>query len=209
MSTRKKAVTLCLILVALSAWAGGTLVLESLAPELPKKAPEGYSLQGEVHHYRDSRLDVQVAYLAVAERVRYFAMKELPDPFATVLPAENLILIRMRLENLQKEGAVEFSPTATMLGESLAFDDTFVYQFLYKEKDADAKLSAAGKTMYLRHLSLPPGTWIERLLAFQYDDPYSAKRLILQIGGVSTGQEAVDLAFSFKTTFKKVKEKSK
>jgi len=204
-SRAQKAIALGLLLVAASAWAGGILILESLTPELPKKAPEGYSLEGGVYHYRDAHLDVQVFQLTAAERPQYYAMKKLPDPFSGVRPAENLILIRVRIENLQKEGAVEFSPTASMLGDSLAFDDTYVYQFIYKEKDADAKLSAAGKTMYLKHLSLPPGTWIERLLAFQYDNPYPSKRLILQIGGISTGQEGVNLVFPFKTKFRKEK----
>jgi len=203
----RKAIALGLILVAASAWAGGVLILKSLTPELPKKAPEGYSLEGGVYHYRDAHLDVQVTPLTAAERPQYYATKKLPDPFSEVMPTENLILIRVRIENLQKEGAVEFSPTASMLGDSLAFDDTYVYQFLYKEKDADARLSAAGQTMFLKHLSLPPGNWIERLLAFQYDDPYPSKKLFLQLGGISVGPEGVPLAFPFKATFRKEKSK--
>jgi hypothetical protein len=207
MSKAKKGIALGLILMAASAWAASSLILDSLTPNPPKKLPEGYGVESGAYHFRDARLDLQVAQLTSEERVRFYAAKKLPDPFSGVLPIENLILLRLRIENLQKENTLEFSPTATMLGNCLAFDDTYVYQFLYREHDAAAKLDAAGKTMFLKHLSLPPGTWIERLLAFQYDDPYPSKKILLVVGGISAGAEGVDLAFPFKATYRKEKKK--
>jgi len=200
-----KSCALCVLLLAVSAWAGGVEVLESIVPLPSKKMPQGYSLEGEIWHYRDANLDVKVTPLTPEARARYYAEKQLEDPFSGVLPRENLVVMRLRVENLQKDGTVEFSPTACMLGNSLAFDDTYVYQFLYKEKNADAKLASAGKTLFMKHLSLPAGTWIEHLLAFQYDDPYPTKKLGLILGGISAGAEGVDIVFPFKATFKKEK----
>jgi hypothetical protein len=205
--SRRAGVAAAALVAALAAWASGALILESLTPLASKKLPPGYTLEGNVWHYRDPRVDVQVAPLAGEERASFFMSRGLQNPFASALPMENLILFRLRIENLQKDQSVEFSPTAVILGNSLAFDDTHVYQFLYKEADSETKLAAAGKTMYMNHLSLPAGLWIERLLAFQYDDPYPTKKIPLILGSMSAGPEGLDLVFPYKASFHKEKSK--
>lgn len=198
-----RSAALCLLL-SLSVWAGSKIyVLKSLTPVVDKKSGPGYTMEGLTSHFRDQRADVQVTVLTPEERTKFFAGKGLDDPFTILSPRENYIFFKLRMENLDSSDTLEFSPNEVMFGNSMPLDETMLYQLLYKEKDGDAKLVAAGKTVFSRHLSLPPHAWIERLIIFQYDDPYPARKISLVINGAQIGRNGLELEFLFKSDFKK------
>ena len=195
-----------LAFLSLAAWGGTTVqVLETLTPKAPKKADMGYSVEGNAWHYRDDKVDFRLAFLSADERAAFFHEKGVADPFTSFGLRENLILFRVRIENLTDGTPVEFSPTAAMLGNSLAFDETYIFQYLYKEPQVDEKMAAAGKTVFLSHLQLPPGKWIERLIVFKYDDPYSVRTLKFVVQGLMVGPDGLNLEFPFKANFRKEK----
>lgn len=206
MSASRRFAILGLALLGLSLWGGTKVqVVESLTPSVSKQKSPGYSAEGVEWRYRDDQVEFRVAPLTAAERAAYYQSKGLADPFGSFGPTDNLILFLVRIENLSKDTPVEFSPTATMFGNSVAFDETYIFQYLYKESGADEKLVTAGKTMFLSHLQLPPGNWIERLMAFTYDDPYATKTLRFVVQGLMAGPEGRDLEFPFKATYRKEK----
>jgi hypothetical protein len=195
-----------LALLSLAAWGSKKVqVLESLTPSVSKQEAPGYTAQGTEWRYRDDKIDFRVAPLTAEDRGAFYREKGLVDPFASFRATDNLLLFRVRIENLSKDTPVEFSPTATMFGNSVAFDETYIFQYLYKESNADEKLTAVGKTLFLSHLQLPPGTWIERLMAFTYDDPYTTKTLRLVVQGLMAGPEGLNLEFPFKASYRKEK----
>lgn len=183
-------------------------ILQDLVPEPQKKPEPGYFIEGKSYHYRDKRLDVRVTYLTPEERYAWFAQREVKDPFsAAIRPEDNYAFFRVRIENLQKEDSVEFTPGSSMFGTANLVDDISVYQMFYKESDGEERLAAAGKSFYFKALHLPPGQWIERLMLYQYDETYQQKKVVLVLSSILLGREGVDLEFPFLTTFKKVKRK--
>ena len=191
--------------IALSLYAGsGSRYLEGITPDMPKKPEEGYSLDGKIYRFQNASLKVELEYLDQQERADYYREHKIDDPFRGFSQLQNLIPIRARFENLQKEGDIFMSPNTVVLGNIPTFDDTKLYQLLYQQRDNEKRLEAAGATLFIRPLSLPPGTWIERIFMFQYDDSLPVKRLSLVIASVM-GTAEWDLEFKYKATFKKEK----
>jgi hypothetical protein len=193
--------------ILLSLLAGATsktYIIERLEPDPPKKAAQ-YSAEGGGLRYRDARLDVAAVPLLGEARSSYFTSRGVVDPFDSPALEPNYVLFRVRLENLMKDEALEFSPGSAMFGNSNALDEIGVYQLFYKEVDGEARLAAAGKTLFLRHLRLPPGEWIERLMVFQYDDPYPTKKITLVLSSILLGRDGVDLEFPFRASYRKEK----
>ncbi len=211
---RKKTLRAFGVLLALSVAVPALLlsaktlnILEDLVPEPAKKPEPGYFIEGKSFHYRDSRLDVRVAYLTPGERHDWFAGRKTKDPFSALRPEDNYAFFRVRFENLQRDENVEFTPGSCMFGTANLVDDISVYQMFYKETDGEELLAAAGKSFYFKALHLPPGQWIERLMLFQYDETYQQKKVALVLSSILLGREGLDLEFSFLTAFKKVKRK--
>lgn len=197
-----------LAMAALAVAAKSVNILMDLMPEPQKKAHEGYAVEGRAYHYRDKRLDARVAYLPPEDRAAWFAGHKIPDPFLGLIkPEDNYAFFVVRLENLQAEENVGFTPGSAMFGTANLVDDITVYQMFYKESDGEARLAAAGKAFFFKPLYLPPGKWIERLLLFQYDEAYAAKKVPLVMSSILLGRDGIDLEFSFLATFKKEKRK--
>ena len=193
------------LLLALVAGASSKIyIIERLEPDPPKKVAQ-YSAQDGGLRYRDPRLDVTAAPLLGEERAAYFAARGVADPFASPVLEPTYVLFRVRIENLMKDEALEFSPGSAMFGNSNAMDEIAVYQLFYKEPDGEARLAAAGKTLFLRHLRLPPGQWIERVMVFQYDDPYPTKKIALILSSILLGRDGTDLEFPFRASYRKEK----
>lgn len=206
MAKRRRFLLMAAILFPVALAASSKYVLTGLAPEVTKKPVPGYTAEGSTFRFRDSRIQVNVTPMGPAERAAYFSSKGLPDPFYGIPADLNYVFFKIRIENLQKEDNVEFSPGSTMFGNSNSVDEIAMYQLLYKEQDGDARLAAAGKAFYLRNLRLPPGQWIERLMAFQYDDPYKTKKIALIMSSILMGREGIDLEFPFAATYVKEKQ---
>jgi len=197
-----------LAMAALALAAKSVSILVDLVPEPPKKAAAGYEVEGRVYHYRDKRLDARVAYLLPEDRAAWFSKRGLQDPFEGLIkPEDNYVFFCLRLENLQKEENVAFTPGSSMFGTANLVDDTTIYQMFYKENDGEARLAVAGKSFFFKALYLPPGQWIERLLLFQYDESYAMKKVPLVMSSILLGRDGIDLEFSFLATFKKEKRK--
>lgn len=193
------------ILFALAAGAATKIyIIEKLEPDPPKKVAQ-YSAEPGGLRYRDARLEVVAAPLLGEARSSYFASRGLSDPFASPALEPTYVLFRIRIENLMRDEALEFSPGSAMFGNSNPLDEIAVYQLFYKEPDGEARLAAAGKTLFLRHLRLPPGEWIERLMVFQYDDPYPTKKITLILGSILLGRDGIDLEFPFRASYRKEK----
>ncbi len=206
MSKMARFLPLAVLLLPAALAASSKYILSGLSPEVSKKAPQGYAVEGQTYHFRDARLDVRVTPLGPGEREAFFSSRGLTDPFRG-LPADlNYIFFKVRIENLQKADTVEFSPGSSMFGNSNSVDEIAMYQLLYKEQDGDARLAAAGKGFFMRSLHLPPGQWIERLMAFQYDDPYKTKKIILVMSSILLGRDGLDLEFPFAATYVKEKQ---
>lgn len=200
------AIAAVLALVVVAAWAKSINILTDLTPVEPKKGDVGISVEGKGYHYRDKRIDVRVQYLTPGERLAWYQQRGVSDPFAGfVLPQENYVFFKVRFENLQREETVEFTPGSSMFGTSNLVDETAVYELFYKESDGETRLAAAGKTLFLKALHLPPGEWIERILLFKYDEEHQQKKVVLIMSNILLGHEGVDLEFPFNTTFKKEK----
>jgi hypothetical protein len=206
---RRKAAAACLLLVlGVSAWASRKIyILEHLSPDLKKKQSRGYSAEGNGFHFRNKALDVRVEPMTGNELQAYYRAQGVLDPFADFPPEANYVFFRLRIENLGKSDNLSFSPQGAMFGSDGALDDIGLYQLFYKENDGERRLAAAGKTLFLKNLYLPAGYWIERLLVFQYDNPYPTKKISLILSNILTGKEGLDLEFPFRADFRKEKVK--
>ena len=204
MNRRLPNLVLASLVVPLALLASRTIyVLEGLTPEIQRKPVQGYTTEGSSFHYRDGRIAVTATPLLSPDHEAFYAQHELTNPFAHFPVEANYVFFKIRIENLQKADNVEFSPGSVMFGNSNALDDIAVYQLFYKEKDGEALLAAAGKTLFLKNLRLPAGQWIERLMVFQYDDPYKTKKIPLIMSNILMGREGLDVEFPFLTHFRK------
>jgi hypothetical protein len=206
MNRRVLTIALASLVVPLVLLAARTIyVLDGLTPEVQKKPVQGYSTEGSSFHYRDGRIAVTATPLFANDLDGFYAQHGLTNPFAHFPVEANYVFFKIRIENLQKTDNVEFSPGSVMFGNSNALDDIAVYQLFYKEDKGEALLAAAGKTLFLRNLRLPAGQWIERLMVFQYDDPYKTKKIPLIMSNILMGREGLDVEFPFLTHFRKEK----
>ncbi len=198
-------ILLPILLIGLGLAAETVRLLESLEPLPYHKEAEGYSVEGMVYRFENEHVAVEAEHLTTEQRGAYYDARKLDDPFVGLVEYDNLFVLRVRIENLHKSETLNMQPSTVSIGNCLVQDETHVYQLFYRMKDGDERLAAAGKTLFLRPLSLPPGTWIERLFLFHYDDPYSVRRLILVISNIMFGNDMVEVEFRFKSRFKKVK----
>ncbi len=203
----KRAVAVCILLVlSVSAWASRKIcILQGLTPDVKKVDSKNLTVEGGGFHYRDKRVDVRLTPLTGRELEAYYEAQGVSDPFTGFPPEANYVFFKLRIENLQKSGDLTFSPQGAMLGSDGTLDDIGLYQLFYRETDGDQKLAAAGKTLFLKNLYLPAGYWIERLLVFQYDNPYPTKKLTLIMSNILMGKDGLDLEFPFRADFKKEK----
>ncbi|MEW6758456.1 MAG: hypothetical protein AB1347_09560 [Acidobacteriota bacterium] len=194
--------------LAVAAVASQTIqVLVGLEPDGKARLPTGVRLEGSTFVVDDPRMSVRVAALDAAGRRDFFAGLGLPDPFRDVLSEENYVFFRVRFENRHKEEDLSFSPVNTMFGNASALDEVRLYQTFYRDKAGQEKLAAAGRGLFVKTLILPPGTHIERLLVYQYDDPYPVRKIPLIFGGILLGREGMDLELPFRADFKKEKRR--
>ncbi len=193
-------------LLALVAAGGKTIqVLERLVPDQPKKQVVGYSVEGGSYRFSDTRFSVVATPLDRAGLATYYRARGLENPFVHFPEEANYVFFNVRFENFQKDETVEFSPGSSMFGNSNPLDETRMYQLFYKEAGSEAKLAAVGRTFFLKNLRLPPGEWIERLVGFQYDDPYKTKKISLVFTSILMGPEGVTVEFPFRAEFRKEK----
>lgn len=195
------------VLTALALPAGTLYLLAGLKPHPPKGPTPNLRVEGGAYLYRDGRLSLRVEPLGPEGRAAFFSERGLPDPFADFPPEDNYVFFRVRFENLSREDPLTFSPVATLFGNSAALDEVRLYQTFYRLADGEKRLEAVGKALFVKTLSLPPGTFIERLLVYQYDDPYPVKAIPLIFGSVLVGREGLDLELPFEATFKKEKRR--
>jgi len=209
LSKRIPMVVLSLTLAA-AALAATLPVLESLAPNPPKKMPAGFEVKGGGYHARTDLADVEVEPLLLSQVGSWYAARGMENPFGDFPAPMNYILVRLRIENLSKEETLEFSPTACAFDSCLARDDSRVYETFYALSGGEKRLEVLGKTLFLKPLFLPPGQFLERLLFFEYDEPFAVKRMMLSIHSVAVGRTQVDLQFPFRASYmKKSKVKPK
>ena len=204
----KRHVLLALVLAAFLVPLGASQtvqVLQDLRPEVKKKLPAGYAVEGITYSFQDKRFSISATPLTPLAREAYYAKMKLKDPFADATPAAGYIFFLIRIENRQKDGMLFFSPGNVMFGDMNPVDEIAMYQLFYRLPEADAKLDAAGRSFFLRDLHLPPGLWIERLMVFQYDDPYPTKKINLALTSILLGGEGLDVNFPFIAKFKKEK----
>ena len=166
---------------------------------------QGIAVEGNGYRFTAGDVDVRVEPLTDEQRAAFCREQGVEDPFGALRKGESYVFFKVRFENRRKEGDLVFSPQAAMFGNGLAFDEIKVYQYFYRDKDADAILASAGKVLFLKNLVLPPGYHLERLLMFQYDDPYPVKKISLIIGSLMAGQDGLDLEFRFRATYRKEK----
>ncbi|MEW5764263.1 MAG: hypothetical protein ACOYXN_02970 [Acidobacteriota bacterium] len=199
--------------LAMAAWAATVVasqviqVLVGLSPDGKAKLPQGVRLEGNSFVVEDAAMEVRVSALDPAGRAGFFAGLGLQDPFRDVLPEENYVFFKVRFENRHKEEDLSFSPVNTLFGNAAALDEVRLYQTFYRDKAGQEKLAAAGKGLFVKTLILPPGTHIERLLVYQYDDPYPVRKIPLIFGGILQGRQGKDVEFPFRATFKKEKRR--
>jgi hypothetical protein len=197
-----------LTMVTVAAIASQTIqVLVNLAPDAKAKLPKGIRVEGPTFVVDDPRLEVRVTALDEAGRKDFFSGLGLADPFRDVLAEENYVFFKVRFENRHKEEDLSFSPVNTMFGNSASLDEVRLYQTFYRDKAGQEKLAAAGRGLFVKILILPPGSHIERLLVYQYDDPYPVRKIPLIFGGILLGREGMDLELPFRATFKKEKHR--
>jgi hypothetical protein len=204
---RWKALAAVAVLAALAVPAGTLYLLTGLKPRPPKRPDPNLRVEGRAFVYRNARLELQVEPLDPAGRADFFSRRGLEDPFAGFPPEDNYVAFRVRFENLSKNEPLTFSPVSTLFGNSAALDEVRLYQTFYREKDGEKMLEAVGKTLFVKTLSLPPGTFIERLLVYQYDDPYPVRTIPLVFGSILLGRESLDLELPFEATFHKEKRR--
>lgn len=206
---KKRAVAACFLLIlGISAWASRKVyILEHLSPDAKKKQSEAYTVEGDGFHFRNKRVDVRIEPISGEALEAYFRKQGVQDPFEGLPPEANYVFFRLRIENLGKSEELTFSPQGAMFGSDGALDDIGLYQLFYREEEGDRRLSAAGKTLFLKNLYLPAGYWIERLLVFQYDNPYPTRKISLILSNLLMGKDGLDLEFPFRAQFKKEKIK--
>lgn len=195
------------VLTALAVPAATLYLLTGLKPRPPKRPDPNLRVEGRSYVYRNAWLELQVEPLDFAARTHFFSKRGLEDPFAGFPPEDNYVTFRVRFENLSKDEPLTFSPVNTLFGNAAALDEVRLYQTFYREKEGEKKLEAVGKTLFVKTLTLPPGTFIERLLVYQYDDPYAVRTLSLVFGGILVGREGLDLELPFEASFKKEKRR--
>jgi hypothetical protein len=201
----KPTVVLALALICAAAFAAARLpVLESLVPDPPKKQIiPGLEIKGNGYHVRGEFADVEVEPLLLSAVGGWYAARGIQNPFGDFPAPMNYILLRVRLENLSKEDTLEFLPTQCTFDSCLAKEETAVYETFYSLPGGEKRLEVLGKTLYLKPLMLPPGEFIERLVWFEYDEPFAVKRMTLSLAGVSSGRTRMDLQFSYRAHYAK------
>lgn len=204
---RWKALAAVALLTALAVPAATLYLLTGLKPRPPRRPDPNLRVEGRSYVFTTPRLELQVEPLDPAGRADFFSKKGLLDPFAGFPPEDNYVAFRVRFENLSQDEPLTFSPVGTLFGNSAALDEVRLYQTFYREKDGEKKLEAVGKTLFVKTLTLPPGTFIERLLVYQYDDPYPVRTIPLIFGNILLGRESLDLELPFEATFQKEKRR--
>lgn len=203
----KKAVMASLLLFALDILGAGVYYkLDSL--ETVKKAPkkiEGLAITGKGYTYETKTLKVEVEPLLLKDMDAYFKERGMENPFTETPDGFNYIFFRVRMENLSKETALEFSPASVIMNDMVTKDDQTVYEMFYDKPNGEVKLETLGKTMFFKPLTLPPGKWIERLLFFEYDDLAPSYKMMLVFANLTAGKKIFELQFPFYSKF--VKEK--
>jgi len=199
---------LALSLTAAAALAVTMPVLETLTPDPPKKMPAGFEVKGGGYHARTELADVEVEPLLLSQVGSWYAARGLENPFSDFPPPMNYILVRVRLENLSKDEALDFSPTQCAFDSCLAKDESAVYETFYALSGGEKRLQILGKSLFLKPLQLPPGQYIERLIFFEYDEPFAVKRMLLSLVSVGVGRVRIDLQFPFHANYMK-KSKTK
>lgn len=195
------------LLATLALPATTLYLLTGLKPRPPKRPDPSLRVEGRCYVYRNPRLELRVEPLDPAGRADFFSQRGLTDPFAGFPPEDNYVAFRVRFENLSKDEPLTFSPVSTLFGNSAALDEVRLYETFYREKDGEKKLEAVGKTLFVKTLTLPPGTFIERLLVYQYDDPYPVRTIPLIFASILLGRESLDLELPFEATFQKEKRR--
>lgn len=203
------AAALALVLaLSLGAVSGELPIVQSLTPAPPSKMPENITLEGRVYHMRSQTVDVQVEAFLLPEVGPWFEGRGLKNPFFDIPMAMNYILVRVRFENLSATETLEFVPTASAFDSCLAKDEAKIFETFYVLSEGEARLAVLGKSLYLKPLMLPPGQWIERLILFEYDEPFPVKRMTFSLSGVGMGRDRIDMAFPYRAGYgKKPKEK--
>lgn len=191
---------------AISAAAATTLyVLTEMTPEISKNPEPGYSASGGIYRFENKSLRCEVEFLTPEARGAYFKKNGFQDPLAGLASESDFFAVRARFENLMAEGALTMSPNTVIFENCTVRDQTHLYQLLYLRPDGEKRLEAAGAVFYLSQLNLPPGTWIERLFLFQYEDPYPTKRMKLVIANLMGADQQWDMEFPFIAKFRKEK----
>ncbi len=182
--------------------AGQTLLrLDGFDPLPPKKLPPGYEVRGSGYHVRNDQLDVVVEPLMLKDMPAYYEARGLKNPFYDIPPLMNYFFVRLRIENLSGKTTLEFLPTNVIFENSMAKDESRVYETFYGMEDGEARLDTLGKTLFLKPLFLPPGQWIERLLFFEYEEPIPTKRMSLVLANLALGKTRTDLVFPYRGRF--------
>lgn len=199
-------VSFFVLALAISASAATTLyVLDQLTPEISKNPEPGYSASEGVYRFENKSLKCEVEHLNAEARGAYFSKRGYGDPLKGLASENDLFVVRVRIENLLADGNIVMSPASVMFENCTVRDQTHLYQLLYLRPDGEKRLEAAGAVFYLNQLDLPPGTWIERLFLFEYDDPYPTKHMKLVIANLLGGEQQWDLEFPFVAKFRKEK----
>jgi len=203
---RRRGLVLLLGLITLAVASKTTLyLLTDLEPKPPRKMEPEYSVEGGVYRFENADMKVEVEYMDKADRAAYYKGKDLSDPFQGLVMYDNLVTFRLRIENLDDAEDLNMSPGAAQMGNALVLDETTLYQMFYRMKDGEERLAAVGRTLFIKPLQLPPGLWIERLLLFQYDDPYPVRRMDLILSSILVGQNGTDVVLRYKAHFEKEK----
>lgn len=203
----KKVFAFLSFLVSLALLAGSVYYrLDSIIPnEKAAKKKKNVEIRGNTFRYQSNLLKLEAEPLLLKDLGGYYAKKGLINPFEEVPEAYNYVFIRVRIENMSKEKTLDFSPASATLDGFLSRDDTTVYEMFYDEPGAEKKLEILGKTLFLKPLSLPPRNWIERMLFFEYDDPFPTGKMTLAISNLTVGKEIIEITFPFRSKF--VREK--
>jgi hypothetical protein len=195
-----------LLALAVTAAASTTIyVITEMTPDIGRGANDGYSAEGGIFRYANKEMACEVEVLLAEARGAYFRSKGYEDPLRDLTSSEDFFAVRARFENRMTEHNLTMMPGSVMFENCNVRDETHLYQLLYMKSDGEKRLEAAGAVLYLKQLDLPPGTWIERLFLFQYDDPYKTKRMKLVISNILAGEKQHDLEFPFIARYKKEK----
>ena len=191
------------VLASLSFLAAATYYrLDSVTTvEKSKKWNPKVVIEGNTYKYEGQFIKIEVEPLLLKDIAAYYEKKGLSNPFDEVPEGYNYVFFRIRLENLSKESNLEFSPSMALMEDCLPKDETSVFQMFYEKQGGEKKLEACGKTIFLKPLNLPPKTWIERLMFFEYDDPMPRKKTSLVLANITVGREIFEEVFPFRMKF--------